>query len=91
MGSISARKCAQVVEHVRFVLAIEALCAGQGLDLRAPLRAGTGVRAAHARLRTDISRLIEDRPLHLDIEAATSLIASGALVEAAQAQVGPLS
>ena len=33
-----------VGEHV---LAIEALCAAQGLDFRAPLRPGAGVAAAH--------------------------------------------
>ncbi len=91
MGSISARKCAQVAEHVRHVLAIEALCAAQGLDLRAPLRPGVGVRAAHRRLREAVSTLEEDRPLHMDIEAASALIAEGALARAAEAAVGPLA
>ncbi len=91
MGSISARKLAQVVEHVRFVLAIEALAAAQGLDLRAPLAPGRGVRAAHARLRETIPTLLEDRPLHVDIEAASALVAERALLEAAEKVVGPLA
>ncbi|HEY8427615.1 MAG TPA: histidine ammonia-lyase [Sandaracinaceae bacterium] len=90
MGSISARKLAQVVEHVRAVLAIEALAAAQGLDYRAPLAPGIGVRAAHARLREAVPTLTEDRPLHVDIERAIELIASGELLRAAEERVGPL-
>ena len=91
MGSISARKCAQVAEHVRWVLAIEALVAAQGLDLRAPLQAGLGVRAAHARLRESVATLLEDRPLHVDIEAVTELVRAGELLRAASEAVGPLA
>ncbi len=90
MGSISARKCAQIAEHVRTVLAIEALVAGQGIDLRAPLTPGVGVRAAHARLREQIPTLTEDRPLYRDIEAVAALVGSGALVAAAEEAIGPL-
>jgi histidine ammonia-lyase len=91
MGSISARKAAQVAEHVRRVLAIEALVAGQGLDLRAPLKAGIGVRAAHAALREAVPTLTEDRPLYVDIDAVTELLAEGALVAAAKRAVGGMS
>jgi histidine ammonia-lyase len=90
MGRISARKCAQVARHVHDVLAIEALVAAQGLDLRAPLAPGIGVRAAHARLREQVTTLVEDRPLHRDIEAVSALIASNALVDAASTAAGPL-
>ena len=91
MGSISARKCAQIADHVRSVLAIEALVAVQGLDFRAPLRPGRGVHAAHARLRERIPPLSEDRPLYLDIEAARELVRDGVLLRAAEAAVGPIA
>lgn len=91
MGSISARKCAQIADHVRSVLAIEALVAAQGLDFRAPLRPGRGVHAAHARLRERIPPLSEDRPLYLDIEAARELVRDGVLLRAAEAAVGPIA
>ena len=90
MGSISARKCAQVAEHVRIVLAIEALVAGQGLDLRLPLEPGVGVRAAHLALREHVTTLTEDRVLHHDIQTACALVDRGVLVAAAEARVGPL-
>src|SRR6185437_2938997 len=38
MGSISARKLAQVIENVRSSLAIELITAAQGIDQRRPLR-----------------------------------------------------
>jgi histidine ammonia-lyase len=91
MGSISARKAAQVAEHVGRVLAIEALVASQGLDLRAPLKAGVGVRAAHAALRGAIPTLAEDRPLHADIDRATQLLSDGTLRRAAEEAAGRLA
>jgi histidine ammonia-lyase len=90
MGSISARKCARIAEHVRTVLAIEALAAGQGLDFRLPLEAGTGVRAAHRALREHVGTLSEDRALHRDIQKACDLVDRGTLVAAAEAASGAL-
>ena len=37
MGATAALKLATIHDHVRTVLAIELLCAAQGLDLRRPL------------------------------------------------------
>ncbi|MBK8170167.1 MAG: histidine ammonia-lyase [Sandaracinaceae bacterium] len=82
MGSISARKAAQVVDHVRSVLAIEALAAAQGLDFRLPLKPGRGVLTAHKTLRAHVDTLTEDRPLHRDIETARALLKSRALLDA---------
>lgn len=91
MGTWGARKCATVAGHVATVLAIEALVAAQGLDLRAPNRGGVGVRAAHAALRERVARLTEDRALYVDVEAALALLDEGALVRAAAAAVGGLA
>jgi histidine ammonia-lyase len=91
MGSISARKALQVAEHVQRVLAIEAMVAAQGLDHRAPLAPGTGVRASHAKLRETVATLEEDRPLHIDMDAVYALLERGALIAAAEAAVGPLA
>ena len=48
MGATAALQLAAAVDLAEQVLAIEALCAAQGLDFRAPMRPGTGV-AARAR------------------------------------------
>ena len=90
MGSISSRKLAQVVEHVRTVLGIEAMVAAQGLDLREPLTPARGVAAAHRAVRGRIPRLTEDRPLYLDMEGVAALIAEGAMLRAVQDEIGAL-
>ena len=90
MGSISARKCMQVAEHVRTVLAIETLVAAQGLDLRLPLEPGVGVRAAHRAMREHVPTLTEDRVLHPDIVKACELVDRGELALAASRACGAL-
>jgi histidine ammonia-lyase len=83
MGPIAARHARAVVANVQHVLALELLCAGQGLDFRladAPAP-GTGVKDAHERLRRAVGHLDADREAGADIEAAVALIRSGALGE----------
>jgi histidine ammonia-lyase len=89
MGMTSARRAAAILENAERVLAIEALAAAQGLDLRdaAPAR-GTG--AARRLIRELSPRLVEDRPLHTDIEVIKERLAQGDLVEASSSAVGGL-
>lgn len=88
MGPIAARRLTDVVEAAERVCAIELLCAGQGLDLRAPLGPGVGTRAAWLRLRQDVAPLGDDRVLYPDLAAATRLVRSGAIVAAVEAALG---
>jgi len=91
MGSISARKLAKVVEHVRWVLAIEAMVAAQGLDLRKPLSPAKGVAAALGAIRDRVPTLTEDRPLHVDMTACSALLEEGGVTRAVEAVVGSLA
>ena len=91
MGSISARKLAQVVANVRQSLAIEVLTAAAGLDQRAPLMPSKGVAAAHRAVRARVLPLTEDRPLYRDIAAVAEMIATGELVHAVEHGVGKLA
>ncbi|WP_437684145.1 histidine ammonia-lyase [Sorangium sp. So ce131] len=91
MGSISARKLAQVIENVRSSLAIELITAAQGVDQRRPLRPSAGVAAAHEAVRRVVPELVEDRPLYRDIAAVAEIIRSGALIAAVEEVVGPLN
>ncbi len=90
MGTISARKFAEIVTNVQYVLGIEALLAGQGLEYRRPSKPGKGVLAAWQELRKTVEPLDGDRVLHIDIEAATELVASGKINAAVEASVGSL-
>ena len=83
MGALSALKLAQVHDHVRTVLAIELLCAAQGLDLRLPLRPGPRLLAAHACIRARVTAMLLDRPIYEDIRAVRALMDSGELLAAA--------
>lgn len=82
MGSISALKLQQVLSNARSVVAIEALCAAQALDFKAPLKPGKGSAAAHARIRENVTRLDKDRILADDISVMTRLLEAGVLRDA---------
>ncbi len=89
MGSIAARNAMAVLEHSERIVAIEVICASQGLDLRLDLQPettpGVGVAEAHARVRATIARLEEDREPGPDLEAAYRLVHEAALVDLAGA------
>jgi histidine ammonia-lyase len=81
MGVHAADKLARIVDNVRNVLAIELLCAAQGVDLRAPHRPAAGLAAAHAAVRARVPTLTIDRPVHRDVATVRALLDDGAVVE----------
>ena len=74
MGATSALKLEQVHDHVRTVLAIEMLCACQGIDLRAPHKPGKILNAIHEEIRKEVSPMMNDRPLYPDVENVKKLL-----------------
>lgn len=74
MAMAAAYKLRRVIRNVRRVLAIELMCAAQGIDFRAPLKPGRGVARAHAGVRKHVDRLGEDRVLSTDIESLARAI-----------------
>ncbi|HJU88112.1 MAG TPA: histidine ammonia-lyase [Gemmatimonadaceae bacterium] len=79
MAMGAAWKLRRIVENVRNVLAIELMCAAQGLDFRAPLRSGRGSLVAHQRVRELVPHLERDRVLSDDIARLAVAISDGAL------------
>jgi histidine ammonia-lyase len=77
MGMSGARRLGRMLENLRNTLAIELLCASQGIDLLAPLQTGTLARKAHEVVRAKSAKVAQDRPLAPDIEAVSALVASG--------------
>ncbi len=75
MAMAAAWKLRRVVRNVRYVLAIELMCAAQGIDYRAPLKPGRGVARAHASVRRFVAPLERDRVLSPDIERLAKAIA----------------
>ncbi|MCB0711157.1 MAG: histidine ammonia-lyase [Ignavibacteriae bacterium] len=88
MGSIAARKALQIAENLESVLAIEYLCACQGIDFHEPLLPGKGLTPAYQLLRQRVPHLEEDRVLHEDLVAARELVASGEVVEVVRSVLG---
>jgi histidine ammonia-lyase len=104
MGAIAARKARSILHNLRKVLAIELLCAAQGLDFRMneatrcsggsthkQLLPGPGVLAAHKVVREHIPFLEEDRELYIDMQKAEHLITSGQLLQSVESTIGALA
>ena len=87
MGPLAARKCLRVIEGLRRILTLEAVCAAQGLDLIAPLKPGKGVVAAHREIRKTVRVLESDRYLRRELKK----VDAGEVVSAARRAVGRLA
>ncbi len=74
MGATAALKCYEILDRVERVLAIEMLCAAQGLDFRKPLKPGIGPRRLHEVVREHIDFAERDRELGRDMEEAWRLL-----------------
>jgi histidine ammonia-lyase len=77
MAMGAAWKLRRIVDDVRTVLAIELLCAAQGLDYRRPLRAGRGAAEGLALVREIVPPLEHDRVLADDIARVSDAIRAG--------------
>jgi histidine ammonia-lyase len=66
------------------VLAIEFLCAAQGIDHWRPLKAGVAVEAAYRWIRRSIPHMAEDRVLATDIEGMLAITKDGQFLELAR-------
>jgi histidine ammonia-lyase len=78
MGMSGARRLARMLENLRHTVAVELLCACQGIDLLAPLKTGALATKAYELAREKSAMVTQDRPLAADIEAISVLLASGA-------------
>ena len=78
MGMTGALKLRQIVEHAERVVAIELMCAAQGLEFRRPLKAGVLVEQAYGAVRGVVARLEQDRVLATDIDAVAGAVRGGA-------------
>lgn len=90
MGPIAVRKCTEILKNVRTVLAIEMMSAAQAFEFHDGRRPGRGTAVAYNVIRTKVPRLVDDRVLHPDIEAIRLLVVDGTILEAVEAEIGPL-
>lgn len=83
MAAHGARRLGRMTANLSVILGIEAICAAQGIEERAPLVTSDPLQAACAHLRAAVPRLVQDRYLAPDIEAAAACIAEDGLARAA--------
>jgi histidine ammonia-lyase len=91
MGNAAGLKALMVLDNAERALAIELLAGAQAIEFLAPLQPGDGVRAVHDVVRDLSQRLEEDRSLSADIELVADAIRSGAIVSAAESEIGALA
>ena len=89
MGLIAARNAADIVKNVQQVMAIEMMCAAQGIDYH-EFAPGAGTDAAHRVIRRHIEPLDEDRILYKDMAKVRELVVSGTIVKAVEEVIGSL-
>ena len=78
MSMSAAVKLRRIVQNVRHILAIELLCAMQGIDFRRPLTSSASLERAYAVLRGAVPTLDRDRVLSTDIATVSAQIERGA-------------
>lgn len=90
MGTIAARKAKEIMENVRRVLAMEIMCACQGIDLRTNNGLGAGTAPVYNKVREYVPVLKEDRPLYEDINKCEELIIDGTIIDVCEKGIGEI-
>ena len=85
MAAHGARRLARMVGNLEHILGVEALCAAQGIEYRAPLATSAPLARVIARLREEVPSLGADRYVAPELATAARLVREGALTAAAQA------
>ncbi|HEX7299271.1 MAG TPA: histidine ammonia-lyase [Solirubrobacteraceae bacterium] len=80
MGAAAALKARTAVENCAQVIAIELVCACQGLEFHRPLRTTPPLEAAIERVRAVVPRVEEDRVLSGELSALAHALRTGELV-----------
>jgi histidine ammonia-lyase len=79
MATFAARRLGEMADNTAGILAIEYLCAAQGIDFRAPLETSPKLQEAMELLRDRVPFYLKDRLHAPDIEAARQLVEGGEL------------
>jgi len=90
MGWGAGRKLTEVLANTARVIAVEIICAAEGIEHRRPLHPGTGTGAVLAEVRTLVDSLERDHPPGPRIETVARAVRDGRLIRAAEAAVGSL-
>ena len=93
MGPAAVRQMEQILDHAETIVAIELLCAAQGVDFRRrrmgepDAQLGRGTAAAYQLIRDHVPFLEEDVVLAPYIEQVRQLVAGGTIKEAVEERI----
>ncbi|WP_193173104.1 histidine ammonia-lyase [Nisaea nitritireducens] len=88
MAAHGARRLMRMNDNLTRIIAVELLCAAQGVEFRAPLKTSAALQRAVSTIRTVSPTLTEDREVAVDIEAVAERILDKTVAEATEH--GPL-
>src|SRR6266852_4294703 len=77
MGMTAATKLRSIVDNAELITAIELITAAEGLEYRAPLQPGRGVKQAYEIVRKHVPRLTADRAMSGEIQMIAEAIRDG--------------
>lgn len=83
MAAHAARRLTRMNANLSGIIAVELLCAAQGVEFRAPLKTSKALQSVLSVLRKKVPTLDGDRYLASEMKAATDLIAHKDIVDAA--------
>lgn len=89
MAAHGARRLARMTANLNAILGIEAICAAQGIEQRAPLTTAPPLQRVITRLRQSVPSLQQDRYLAPDLRAAAACVADDSLTTAAGLEFNP--
>ncbi|MCR9178001.1 MAG: histidine ammonia-lyase [Alphaproteobacteria bacterium] len=79
MAAHAAMRLRRMNANLNVILGVEAMCAAQGIEFRAPLRTSPALIQVMAAIRDRIASVTTDRFMAPDMEASATMIADGSL------------
>ena len=83
MAAHGARRLGLMTRNLAVIVGVEAICAAQGIEFRAPLKTSAPIARVIEAMRQRIETMGEDRYLAPDLAAAQAMVEDGTLVAAA--------
>lgn len=88
MGVTAAQKAMKILENVKYIVAIELLCAAQAIEFRGSEKLGEGTKTAYQTIRKIVPMLREDRVLSEDIERMRQRVEEGTILNEIKRTLG---
>jgi histidine ammonia-lyase len=80
MATFAGRRLIEMTQNTASIIAIELMCAAQGIDFHAPMKTSGPLQQVHSLIRAAVPFYQEDRLLAPDIDALTERVLSEALL-----------